>query len=134
MEIGRHNPKFGGFNLKDGQGVGSKTLKPESGQDSRSFKVKLFGREYIVRGRGSGDYIERLVEFINSRSEEIKGKSGVVNTIDLAILTLLNITDELFECRQSISGQIERMEEEDYGLLKPGDLGETDLKIPLRDS
>ncbi len=57
-----------------------------------------------------------------------------MTTIDLAILTLLNITDELFECRQSISEQIEKTEEEDYGLLKPGDLGETDLKIPLRGS
>ncbi len=96
--------------------------------------MTLFGREYSVRGRGSGDYIEKLVEFINSRSEEIRRKSGVVTTVDLVILTLLNITDELFECRQSITEQIEKMEEEDCGLLKPGDLGETNLKIPLRGS
>lgn len=96
--------------------------------------MTLFGREYSVRGHGAREYVERLVEFINTRAEEIKENSKVVTTFDLAILTLLNVTDELFECRQTIQERIKKSEEENQGLLEPSDLGETELKIPLRDS
>ncbi len=109
-------------------------MNPEGGRDSQAVKVTLFGRQYAVRGHGSRDYVEKLVEFINDRSEKISEKTGIVSTIDIAILTLLNVTDELFECRRLISKPIRKMEEEEYGLLEPEDKGETDLKIPLRGS
>lgn len=109
-------------------------MKLESGRDSEAVRVTLLGRKYTVRGHGSRDYVENLVDFINNRCDEIRERSKVVSTIDLAILTLLNVTDELFECRQSITKQIEKMEAEECGLLEPGDLGETDEKIPLRGS
>jgi len=124
----------GGFYLKQGQGVVSRFSESENDQDFQAVKVTLFGRQYNVRGHGAGEYVEKLVDFINARSEEIKEKSKVVTTFDLAVLTLLNVTDEFFQCRQTIQDGIEKVEEEQNVLLTPCDLEETDVKIPLRSS
>ncbi len=96
--------------------------------------MTLFGRQYSVRGQGSREYIDSLVEFINAQAEKIKEKTQVITTLDLAILTLLNVTDELFECRLAIQERIEKVEEENSGLLEPGNLGEIDCEVPLRGS
>jgi cell division protein ZapA (FtsZ GTPase activity inhibitor) len=62
-----------------------------------AVKIRLFGREYNVKGHGNKDYVERLAEFISGRAEEIQSQAKVVSTLDLVILTLLNITDEMFQ-------------------------------------
>lgn len=60
-------------------------------------RVRLFGREYGIKGHGNAEYVKRLADYINEKAESIKRQSGVVSTMDLAILTLLNITDEKFQ-------------------------------------
>lgn len=59
-------------------------------------RVRLFGREYGIKGHGNVQYVKRLADYINEKAEAIKRESGVVSTMDLAILTLLNIADEKF--------------------------------------
>ncbi len=70
----------------------------------------MFGREYGIKGHGNAQYIQRLADYINEKAESIKRQSGVVSTMDLAILTLLNITDEQFRERDSRSGKGVRSE------------------------
>lgn len=60
-------------------------------------RVRLFGREYGIKGHGNVQYVQRLADYINEKAETIKRHSGVVSTMDLAILTLLNIADEKFQ-------------------------------------
>ncbi len=59
-------------------------------------RVRLFGREYGIKGHGNVQYVQRLADYINEKAESIRRESGVVSTMDLAILTLLNIADEKF--------------------------------------
>lgn len=81
-------------------------------QDStEAVKVRLFGREYAIRGHGKRDYVEKLAAFINERADEIRKRSAVVSTVDLAILTLLNVTDECFQLK-AIHGEVPTSEEE----------------------
>lgn len=66
-------------------------------QNTDVVRVRLFGREYGIKGHGNVQYVKRLADYINEKAESIKRQSGVVSTMDLAILTLLNITDEKFQ-------------------------------------
>ena len=70
---------------------------------TEAVKVRLFGREYSIRGHGNKKYIETLADFIKERADEIESRATVVSTLDLAILTLLNITDEMFQVSRSRS-------------------------------
>lgn len=59
--------------------------------------------------------------FINSRSDSFRKQSKVTSTIDLVILTLLNITDGMFR-ESRLKGRIsQELEERAERLLKASD-------------
>lgn len=80
--------------------------------------MRLFGREYHIRGHGNTQYIEELADFVRKRAETIQRYSTVVTTLDLVILTLLNITDEMFQDRQAREQTIKKLEEKTERLRK----------------
>lgn len=82
------------------------------------MKVRLFGREYNIRGHGNKQYVQQLADFINERAEWIGKNATVVSTLDLVILTLLNITDEMFRDKLLREQIIKELEEKADRLLK----------------
>jgi len=80
--------------------------------------VQLFGREYSIRGHGNRKYVEDLASFINAKAEQIKTSAKVVSTLDLVILTLLNVTDEFFQCKKVKEQAIKELEEKTERLRK----------------
>lgn len=89
-----------------------------SGELTESVKVRLFGREYNIRGQGNRKYVQRIADFINQRADEIQRQTKVVSTIDLVILTLLNVTDEMFQYRRAKEQTIKELEEKAERLLR----------------
>lgn len=85
------------------------------------MKVRLFSREYSILGHGNRKYVESLARFINDKAEEIGTKAKVVSTLDLVILTVLNITDELFQSNQVKDRTIRELEEKTARLTKAMD-------------
>lgn len=90
----------------------------DSVQLTEAVKVRLFGREYSIRGHGNRKYVQKLADFINERADEVQRHTKVVSTVDLVILTLLNITDEMFQYRQIKEQTIRELEEKADKLLK----------------
>lgn len=90
----------------------------ESDESTEAVKVRLFGRDYSIKGHGDRKYIQELAEFIRERSERIRQQATVVSTLDLVILTLLNVTDELFQDKQVQERTIKELEEKTERLLK----------------
>ena len=78
----------------------------------------MFGREYSIRGHGNRKYVEELADFINTKVGEIQESAKVVSTMDLVILTLLNVTDELFQCKRTKDLTAKELEEKTERLLK----------------
>lgn len=83
--------------------------------------MRLFGRDYNIKGHGDRKYVQELAEFIQDRSERIRKQATVVSTLDLVILTLLNVTDELFQDKQVRERTIKELEEKTERLLKAFD-------------
>ena len=59
-----------------------------------------------------------MARFINDKAEEIRTKAKVVSTLDLVILTMLNITDELFQSNRIKDRTIRELEEKTERLIK----------------
>jgi len=87
-------------------------------ESTEAVKVRLFGRSYTIRGHGSRKYVERLAEFINAKADEVQRRTRVVSTLDLAVLTLLNVADEMFHERRGKEEAIKELEEKTEKLAK----------------
>lgn len=63
--------------------------------------VKIFGQDYTIRAEGDPDYVRRIADYLDRRMHEVARQSNQVSSLRVAILAALNITDELFQARES---------------------------------
>ncbi len=63
--------------------------------------VEIFGQRLGLRADGDATRLEELARFVDSRMREVADRSSSVDTVKIAVLTALNIADELFQERES---------------------------------
>jgi cell division protein ZapA (FtsZ GTPase activity inhibitor) len=78
----------------------------------------LFGRDYSIKGHGNKQYVQDLADFITKRADAVRRQGTLVSTLDVVILTLLNITDEMFQYKQVKEQTIRELEEKTERLLE----------------
>lgn len=70
-----------------------------------SIEVEIFGATYHVRGENDPDHLQELAAFVDQKMREVASHVATVDTTRIAILTALNIADELIECRKALDGE-----------------------------
>ncbi len=73
--------------------------------------VEIFGAVYHVRGEKDPEYLQELATHVDHRMREVAQQVTTVDSVKIAILTALNIADELFQCRKQQDGDRVRIEE-----------------------
>ena len=80
--------------------------------------VEIFGRRFELRATETSERLEELARYVDRRMHELADVSPHVDTAKLAVLTALNITDELFREQSSEPGaQTERLRQRVEGLI-----------------
>ena len=82
------------------------------------MQVGIFGQVYNVRGEDDQGYIEELAHFVDAKMKAISEKTGTIDSLKVAILAALNITDEFFKLER------EREEYEKRMATRAGELTE----------
>jgi len=67
--------------------------------DRKSIKVKIFGSEYPLRGE-SEEFTRRVASYVDEMINTIHGKIPEQPTLTVAVLSALNITEDLFKERE----------------------------------
>ncbi|MEZ5333645.1 MAG: cell division protein ZapA [Thermoanaerobaculia bacterium] len=75
-----------------------------SAKSVAATEVEIFGAVYHVRGDKDPEYLQELAEMVDRRMREISQQVNTVDTSKIAILAALNLSDELFQCRQQQDG------------------------------
>jgi cell division protein ZapA len=57
--------------------------------------VTIFGGEYRIKGPSDPEYARSVARFVDERMREVADRQGITSPARVAILTLLNIADEL---------------------------------------
>jgi cell division protein ZapA (FtsZ GTPase activity inhibitor) len=71
--------------------------------------VKIFKREYTVSGEKSRDYIVKIADYVDSVMTDISEQTGSISLSSLAVLSAVNITEDLFAVREELAeGENER--------------------------
>lgn len=63
--------------------------------------VEIFGQKLGLRADGDEGRLQELAQFVDYRMREVADRSSSVDTVKIAILTALNIADELYQERES---------------------------------
>jgi cell division protein ZapA len=94
-------------------------------------EIEVFNQKYRIRVKGEEDeiYISQLTSYLDQKMREVALKSKSVDTLKIAVLAALNITDEYFlsqkrlEQLNEVIGHMEKEIEslEDH-LLKDGNV------------
>ena len=64
--------------------------------------VRIYDREYALRTSGDPDHLQELCRLLDERMHEVADSSGAVDTLKAAILTALNLADELLRAREEL--------------------------------
>ncbi len=68
----------------------------------RVMYVQIMGHEYPVEANpGDELYVNRLAQFVEQKMREIKEESKVVDSYKLAVMSAMNIADELFRLQDT---------------------------------
>jgi len=77
--------------------------------DGKSIKVKIFGSEYPLRGE-SEDLTKKVASYVDQMISTIHDKLPEQPPLTVAVLSALNITEDLFKEREKarlLTSQIE---------------------------
>ncbi len=66
--------------------------------------VEIFGQRLGLRADGDEARVEEIARFVDFRMREVADRSSSVDTVKIAVLTALNIADELFSGTRIRSG------------------------------
>lgn len=67
-----------------------------------SVEVKIYNQTYSIKGAGDGEYIQQLADYVDRRMKEISSGTLTADSLRVAILTALNIADELHKMRSKL--------------------------------
>ena len=96
--------------------------------------VEIFGQRLGLRADGDAERLQEIARFVDSRMREVADRSSSVDTVKIAVLTALNIADELFLERETdqdvrqkrLEKQAERLVTKLDQALRPDETDEED--------
>lgn len=83
--------------------------------DKKSIKVRIFGSEYPLRGE-SEEFTRRVATYVDEMINTIHSKIPEQPTLTVAVLSALNITEDLFKERER-SKTITSAVEQEIGMM-----------------
>lgn len=69
------------------------------------IEVTINGKQYVLAGYESDEYLQRVASYINHKYEEFKGQDGynVLDSDMRNVLMQINITDDFFKAQQRVN-------------------------------
>lgn len=64
--------------------------------------VRIGGREYTIRSVESEEYIHKVAIYVDKKMEEIRQRQPNLSTTMLAMLTAINLADEVIKLQQKV--------------------------------
>ncbi|HBK53545.1 MAG: cell division protein ZapA [Syntrophomonadaceae bacterium] len=74
--------------------------------------VSIFNEEYVVKGEENPEYIEMLASFVDRRMKMIQQRNPNLSSTKVAVLTALNLADELNKLQEDYDELVKNLEEE----------------------
>lgn len=88
-------------------------------KESNQVSISIFGQEYSVKAPADPEYIKKIGEYLDGKMREVQsGFTTTQSSTRIAILAAMNITDELFNSRQSGESEDTEVEQKITSLIE----------------
>jgi cell division protein ZapA len=77
----------------------------------RITTVEIYGQTYHIRGGTAPDHIAQLASFVDEKMREVSGHTPTVDSLKVAVLAALNISDQYFSMRLKLQNLEQMMTE-----------------------
>ena len=67
----------------------------------RTVPVEILGQEYRIRSDSDASAIRRAAALVDETMAKVRDRTGTVDTLDIAVLTALNIANHLISLRDA---------------------------------
>lgn len=82
----------------------------------KSHGVTILGQKLQIRSDDGADHVQAVCDYVNEKMGDLRGAASLP-TQNLALLTALNIADELFKERARYDGLKEKIRSKSESLL-----------------
>ena len=87
--------------------------------EGNQIKITIFGQEYSVKAPADPTYIKKIAEYVDTKMREVQsGFSSTQSSNRIAILSAMNITDELFNAKKRGDSDNNEIEEKITSLIE----------------
>ena len=83
----------------------------------QTVRVNIMGEEYPIKADADRSYILQVASYVDSKMQDVTNKISVHSPVKVAVLTAMNIADELFRERQDKDKKLSDIEERAQSLL-----------------
>jgi hypothetical protein len=70
----------------------------------KSVGVWLQGREYQIRSDADADWLQQVAGYVDEAMNQIREKTKTIDTLDVALLTSLNLARQVIDARANPGG------------------------------
>lgn len=70
--------------------------------ENNRVKIRIYGQEYTIVGERSQDEIIKAAQYVDERMQFIGRNSNLGSTTSLAVLSAVNIADEIFAAKEEL--------------------------------
>lgn len=103
--------------------------------NKRTVSLQIAGKEYRVRSDADESWLQHVAECVDETMGQIRDRTGMVDTYDIAMLACLNLAREVITHRDARSSSATVVEEEQLKRLIDSAEAALDLlPAPLRES
>jgi len=87
-------------------------VEGKKSNNTNKVTVEIFNQEYIVKGSENAEYIEMLAAYVDRRMRMIEQRNHSLSIAKVAVLTALNLADELNKLQEDYDELVKVLEEE----------------------
>lgn len=84
----------------------------------RTVDIKVFGQTYTVKTDAEEGHIQEVARYVNEKIEEVLKKTRSVSTLNVAILTALNLADDLLREKEKRNTLLQEVETKSKELVE----------------
>ena len=73
--------------------------------------VKINGMEYNLKGKEDDEYLLKVSEYVDGKFKEVSSNNNKLSISSVAVLSALNIADELFKCNKEVDDLLKKKDD-----------------------